>query len=80
MGIIEALLSMLPVVLPPLIKAISEVMAQWAQGKIDTNTAIARMHDAITESGQKMVDFETKLAQQHADFLEQIAKLHAAGK
>lgn len=75
MGIIEALLALLPTVLPPLISAISKVLAEWAQGKIDTQTAITQMHDAITESGQKMADFEAQLAKQHADFAEQMAKL-----
>jgi hypothetical protein len=70
-------------VLPPLFRAIGEILTAWLNRQISTEAALAQMHDAVTAAGVDMSSFEGQLASQHADFeaqLKAIAALATATK
>ncbi len=72
-ALLAALEAAAPVFIPPLFKALADIFAAWLTKQVDTQTAIAQMHQAVTDAGVAMQSFETQLEQQHAAFEAQIA-------
>ena len=75
--ILAALEAAAPTVLPALFKALGQILAAWLDKKIDTETALAQMHQAVADAGVDMRNFDGQISQQHADFVAALAALAA---
>jgi hypothetical protein len=65
---LAALLPVLEAVIPPLAKALWDIIQAAMQGKIDHAAAVAQMHQALSDSAASMSSFKDALAKADADF------------